>query len=144
VQLVKVKSAGMVAAKFKAMMEDMKVFAETAVKKHGIKGVTAGTLTPAKRFEDDKDVPDPTRYSIPKGIVEATYGASQEETNRMDDWDKEMKRINEVLKKEKDKNADAASAGTSKSDADFPDIIGSQQSQVSVAVLEDVLNNDMQ
>jgi hypothetical protein len=143
VQLLKVKSAAMVAAKFKAMMDDMKVFADDAVKKHGIKGVTAGTLTPKKRFEDDKDVPGPTRYTIPKGIVEATYGASQEETNRMDEWDKDMRRINELLKKEKDRNEDGSSAGTSKPDAEVPAIIGSQQSQVSVAVLENALNIDM-
>jgi hypothetical protein len=100
VQLKELKSAALVAAKMNAMMEDMKSFAHEAVVEHGVKGATAGNLTPKRRFEDDTDVPQKTRYEVPKTLVESTFGASTREIQAMDAWDQRMERMNTSLKKE--------------------------------------------
>jgi hypothetical protein len=112
VQLAKLNRAALVGAKRKALMDDMKMFAEKAVRDHGVKGVTAGNLTPAGRFEEDADVPECTRYRIPDSIVEATYGASVEEAEEMDAWDREMARVNATLQKEGVRKGASTSKGT--------------------------------
>jgi hypothetical protein len=100
VQLKELKSAALVAAKMNAMMEDMKSFAHEAVVEHGVKGATAGNLTPKRRFQDDADVPQKTRYEVPKDLVQYTFGASAQKIQAMDAWDQKMERINTSLKKE--------------------------------------------
>jgi hypothetical protein len=99
-------------------------------------------LTPADRFDEDKNVPKKTRYKIPMDIVKSTFGASVEEANSMDAWDKEMARISELLKKEKCKDGDKEPSNPGTSCVDVADIIGSQQSEVSVADFDNALNTD--
>jgi hypothetical protein len=126
VQLKKLNSAALVAAKLKAMIAHMKKVAEEAVNTHGVKGATAGNLTPLKRFTEDTDVPTSTRYAIPLELINATYGASQQEATDMDAWDQDWARENAALKKED-------GAGPSTSEPANVDLGNSQQTTLSMA-----------
>jgi hypothetical protein len=100
VQLKKLKTADLIAAKMKALMTDMKNQAAIAVSMHGIKGATAGNMTPMRRFKDDSNVLPSTRYEVPEEIIHAKYEASEADADAMDAWDREVARVNETLKKE--------------------------------------------
>jgi hypothetical protein len=117
VQLKKLKSAVLVAAKMKALMADMKIAAEKAVTLHGVKGATAGNLTPLRRFTEDKNVPASTRYEVPEELIHAQYEASEQDADAMDAWDRELAKVNESLKKE-------GAPGTSKGGSLAVDTIG--------------------
>jgi hypothetical protein len=137
-QLKKLKSTVLIAAKMKALMTDTKNAAEKTVSLHGVKGTTAGNMTPLGRFTDDKNVPASTRYAVPEELIHAKHEASGKDADAMHARDRELAKVNEALKKE-------SAAGTSKGDSipvvtmgPLPiepgcvDVPGSQQSTLSL------------
>jgi hypothetical protein len=136
VQLKKLRSATLVAAKLKAVLADMRKAAQAAGNTGGVVEATAGNLTPLNRFTDDTEVPSSTRYEVPQELIDANCEATDKEANAMDAWDQEIPRLNATLKKEGDTNA--ANAGTSTGETNTQeledvDLGGSQQTTVSVS-----------
>jgi hypothetical protein len=117
-------------------MYNMKTYAEKVAKEHGVQGVIAGTLKPARRFKKDKEVPNCTSYEIPEETTQLTYGATVEETDCMDACERDMELLNEGLKKEGIITSEGMAAGTNiRNDATsmHVDTGGSQQTIVVVA-----------
>jgi hypothetical protein len=97
-QLKKLQNAALIAAKHTALMEDLKRCAQEAADRHGLK-CTCGNITPSDRFVQDNDVPVCTRYKVPSTLIDASYKATTEEHDDMDEWDRQMERLNAQLKK---------------------------------------------
>jgi hypothetical protein len=74
VQMKNLASAAEVAAKFKAMWNDM----EHAAGLHAqtVHGLNPGTLTPKERFTDDTRVPVASRYSPSKEVIDLGFSAT--------------------------------------------------------------------
>jgi hypothetical protein len=74
VQMKNLSSAAEVAAKFKAMWNDMEhaagQFAEV------VQGLTPGTLTPKDRFTQDTRVPVASRYSPSQCVIDLGFSAT--------------------------------------------------------------------
>jgi hypothetical protein len=134
VQLKKLKSAALVAAKFNALMTNMKARAEKAVTQ-GVRGATAVHLTPLDRFQDDKNVPSSTRYAVPEDLMRDNYQVTVQKEDEMDAWDEELARVNASLTKEGDTPAGKASGSCddiANQELQIADLLGCQQTTVCI------------
>ena len=128
--LMDIKDASVMSAKYNSMRKDMEEFAKNS----GQPGCTQGTLTPMRRFLEDTDVPQKTRYEVPSDIVNSTYKASAAHKSMMDDWMKEMERVNAALEKEDESDANKEKQNgvphePAHDDEEMPNVNSSQQSE---------------